>query len=203
MLLFMSPTSPYARKVRIVLAEKNIAVDEIDHVTSERKPHEHNPLGKVPTLVLDDGTVVFDSTVITEALDALYPTPRLIPEATRERIAVRRWEALADGLCDVLIPIVIEERRPLDKRDATHVERHAAKVRSAVALLDHDIGDRPYAHGDAFTLADAAVVSAIGYVALRQPDFLDPAPRLRAYAERLRARPSVAATAMPNVPVKT
>jgi glutathione S-transferase len=157
----------------------------------------------VPTLILDDGTVVFDSTVITEALDALYPAPRLIPEATRERIAVRRWEALADGLCDVLIPIVIEERRPLDKRDTMHIERHAAKVRSVVALLDDDIGHRPYAHGDAFTLADAAVVSAIGYVALRRPDFLDPAPRLRAYAERLRARPSVAETAMPNVPIRT
>ncbi|MGD0678622.1 MAG: glutathione S-transferase N-terminal domain-containing protein [Polyangiaceae bacterium] len=196
MLLFMSPTSPYARKVRIVLAEKKAAAEEIDHGLSERKPRAYNPLGKVPTLVLDDGTVLFDSVVITEALEALYPTPRLIPEATRDRIAVRRWEALGDGLCDVLIPIVIEERRPAEKRDAAHLEKHAIKVRDTIALLDRDIGERPYAHGDDFTLADAAVVSAVGYVALRRPDFLVAAPRLRGYANRLHTRPSVAKTTM-------
>ena len=202
MILIMSLTSPYARKVRIVIAEKNIGVDEIDHHASDRKAGDHNPLGKVPTLILDDGTALFDSPVITEALEALYPTPRLIPEGVRERIAVRRWEALADGLCDVLIPIVIEERRPVDKRDAAQIERQSTKVRETIALLDRDIDDRTYAHGDGFTLADAAVVSAIGYVALRRPDFLEPTPRLRGYFERLHGRPSVARTTMPNVPVR-
>jgi glutathione S-transferase len=203
MLLFMAPTSPYARKVRIVLAEKGLSAEEVDHVTSDRKPREHNPLGKVPTLILDDGTVVFDSTVIAEALDALFPSPRMIPEAARDRIVVRRWEALADGLCDVLIPIVVEERRPQEKRDGAHLEKLAAKVRDVVARLDADIGDRLHAHGDTFTLADAALLSAVGYVELRHADFLEAAPRLRAYAARMATRPSVAATVMPNLPVRT
>jgi glutathione S-transferase len=198
MLLFMSPTSPYARKVRIVLAEKNLAAEEVDHNAGHRKPREFNPLGKVPTLVLDDGTVLFDSTVITEALDALFPAPRMIPDPVRERIAVRRWEALADGLTDVLVPIVLEERRPLEKRDEAHLERHAAKVRDTVELLEAEVGDRLHVHGDGFTLADAAVVSAIGYVELRRPEFLASAPGLRAYAARLATRPSVAATAIPS-----
>jgi glutathione S-transferase len=195
MLLFMSPTSPYARKVRIVLAEKNLAAEEIDYVESSRKPREYNPLGKVPTLVLDDGTALFDSRVITEALDALFPSPRLIPEAVRERIAVRRWEALADGMCDVIVPIVLEERRPAEKHDPAYVEKLAVKVRETLALLDAEIGDRAYAHGGAFTLADAALVSAVGYVELRRPAFLGPVPRLCAYAARLVAeRPSVGKT---------
>jgi glutathione S-transferase len=203
MLLFMSPTSPFARKVRIVLAEKNLVAEEVDHVTSARKPREHNPLGKVPTLVLDDGTAIFDSTVITEALELLHPTPRLVPEAPRDRIAVRRWESIADGLVDVLIPIVVEEMRAPELRDGERIDKHATKVRETLAMIEHDLGDRPYAHGDAFTLADAAVVSALGYVALRRPAFLEgTAAGLRAYAARLGERPSVAATAPPNVPVR-
>ncbi|HMA93115.1 MAG TPA: glutathione S-transferase N-terminal domain-containing protein, partial [Polyangiaceae bacterium] len=120
MKLLHSLTSPYSRKVRVTLLEKGISFEDIDVAKSATQPGSFNPLGKVPTLVLDDGTVLFDSTVITETLDVLYPTPRLIPEAPYERALVRRWEALADGICDVVIPVIIDARRPEAQRDATY-----------------------------------------------------------------------------------
>lgn len=110
--LYHSLTSPYARKVRSVLLEKRIAFEGVNVADAGRSAAEHNPLGKVPTLVLGDGTVLFDSRVIVEALDAMYPEPRLIPSEPRARAIVRHWEALGDGICDVLIPVVLDSRRP-------------------------------------------------------------------------------------------
>src|SRR5262245_29000821 len=100
MKLWMSPTSPYARKVRIVLGEKRIACEELVPSAARIDLSQKNPLAKVPTLELDDGTLLFDSVVIVEYLDALVPEPRLIPEPPLARALVRRWEALADGICD-------------------------------------------------------------------------------------------------------
>jgi glutathione S-transferase len=115
MKLLASLASPYTRKVRVVLAEKKIEceLELVDVQPAENAVNAHNPLGKVPTLVLDDGTPLFDSRVIVEFLDARAPINRLIPDETRERVAVRRWEALADGVLDagLLVP-----RRPLFAR---------------------------------------------------------------------------------------
>ena len=99
MKLFVSLTSPYGRKVRIVLAEKRIECElELVDVTPADTPlNAHNPLGKVPTLLLDDDTAIYDSRVIVEFLDNVSPIGRLIPEGNRERVGVRRWEALADA----------------------------------------------------------------------------------------------------------
>ena len=121
MILFYSLTSPYARKARVFLLEKRIAYESVNVADTtrsgaEQNVSEHNPLGKVPTLVQDDGTALFDSRVICEALDAMYPNPRLIPETPRERALVRHWEARADGICDVLIPVVQDSRRPPEQQ---------------------------------------------------------------------------------------
>src|SRR5689334_25301616 len=102
MKLFGSPASPYTRKVRVVLAEKRIEceMELVDVQPVENPVNPHNPLGKVPTLLLDDGTALYDSRVIVDFLDSVSPISRLIPETTRDRVAVRRWEALADGVLD-------------------------------------------------------------------------------------------------------
>jgi glutathione S-transferase len=201
MLLFHSLTSPYARKVRSLLLEKRIAVEAVDVAASGRAANEHNPLGKVPTLVLDDGTVLFDSRVITEALDALYPVPRLIPLDPRQRAVVRHFEALADGICDVLIPVVLDSRRPPEKRDSEYVKKLLGKVEASLDYLEPVLNGRASV-GDAFSLADIAIVCALGYINLRRPELLDGRDVLGAYVRRQLERPSLAETLPPNLPIR-
>src|SRR6186713_2536937 len=114
MKLLASLASPYTRKVRVVLAEKKIDFDLelVDVAPAENPVNAHNPLGKIPTLVLDDGTTLYDSRVIVEFLDSASPILRLIPDDNRERVAVRRWEALADGILDAGILVRYEGLRP-------------------------------------------------------------------------------------------
>ena len=110
MKLIGSLTSPYVRKVRIAAMEKHIDLEFVVDVpwNPDTKVGEYNPLGKVPVLVQDDGATVFDSRVIVEYLDTVTPVSRLIPEGNRQRIAVKRWEALADGVTDSAALIFIE-----------------------------------------------------------------------------------------------
>ena len=136
MKLIAAPVSPYSRKVRIVLAEKRIEYDLI--VDSPLDPAtrvpEFNPLGKIPVLVLDDETTLFDSRVIVEYLDNASPVGRLIPDDTRQRIQARRWEALADGCTDAAIAVVMEQRRPAELQNTDWIARQQGKV-------DRDVGD--------------------------------------------------------------
>ena len=135
MKLIGSHASPFARKVRIVLAEKKIECEfevddpwKIDAVTPR-----FNPLGKVPVLVLDNGTTLFDSRVIVSFLDNASPLGRLLPAENRERIEVRRWEALADGVLDAGIAARLENRREAKLR--SEAELRALRCRSAAATL--------------------------------------------------------------------
>ena len=120
MKLIGTPTSPYTRKARVVLAEKRIDYDFLVDVPFDEATTvpDYNPLGKVPVLVLDDDTTIFDSRVIAEYLDNASPVSRLIPEDTRQRIQVRRWEALADGCMDAVVAVVLEKRRPAELASA-------------------------------------------------------------------------------------
>src|SRR5919106_3515232 len=113
MKLLSSLASPYTRKVRIVLAEKKIECDlePVDVQPVENPVNSHNPLGKIPTLVLDDGTALYDSRVIVEFLDSVSPISRLIPDDMRKRVAVRRWESLADGVLDAGLLVRYESMR--------------------------------------------------------------------------------------------
>jgi glutathione S-transferase len=201
MLLFHSLTSPYARKVRVLLLEKRLTVEAVDVASAGRSASEHNPLGKVPTLVLDDGTVLFDSRVISEALDALYPTPRLIPLDARERAVVRHFEALADGICDVLIPVVLDSRRAPEKRDSEYAKKLLGKVEASLDYLEPVLNGRATV-GELFSLADIAIVCALGYINLRRPELLDGRDVLGAYLRRQLERPSLAETLPPNVPIR-
>ena len=128
--LIATLTSPYARKVRIALAEKKIeyALVEDSPWVPGNAVSELNPLGKIPVLVLDDGTRVFDSRVIVEYLDAMSPVSRLIPEPSRQRIAVKRWEALADGICDAAGTIFLERKRPVRQQSKDWIARQRTKI---------------------------------------------------------------------------
>jgi glutathione S-transferase len=201
MKLYTARTSPYSRKVRVVLAEKKIEcefVDEDPWVPQTTVP-QFNPLGKIPVLVLDDGTTLYDSRVIVEYLDTVSPVSRLIPEPSRQRIAVRRWEALADGICDAVLAVVRETKRPAAQQSKEWIERQVQKTRLGVAEFANELGDRAWCCGDAYTLADIATGCALGYLDLRQPaiDWRGEYPNLVKLAKKLSKRPSFADTAPP------
>lgn len=145
MKLLHSNTSPYARKVRIVAAEKKLELDleVVDPWSSPADLARINPLGKVPALVMDDSTTLFDSRVIVEYLDGLSPVHRLIPEASRDRIAAKRWEAIADGLCDAAILARLEAGRP-DKNESSskQIERQRSKIAACLEEMARELGER-------------------------------------------------------------
>jgi glutathione S-transferase len=201
MKLIASLTSPYARKVRIVLAEKKIECDLVEDSPWEPQSRvsDYNPLGKVPVLVLDDGTALFDSRVIVQYLDTVSPVSRLIPETGRQRIAVKRWEALADGLCDAAAAIVVERRRPVKQQSKEWIDRQLGKIELALAGLAADLGDRAWCNGEGYSLADIATGCALAYLDLRHPDvdWRDAYPNLVKLADKLAKRASFAETAPP------
>jgi glutathione S-transferase len=201
MKLFASLTSPYARKVRIALAEKKIeyALVEVSPWAPGNIVATINPLGKIPVLELDDGTPLYDSRVIVEYLDTVSPVSRLIPEPSRQRIAVRRWEALADGICDAAAAIRIELQRSTRQQNRDWLARQRDKVERGVRELGRELDDKAWCNGEAYTLADIAVGSALGYLDLRLADldWRGEQPNLARLAEKLAKRPSFAETAPP------
>jgi glutathione S-transferase len=171
MKLLASLASPYTRKVRVVLAEKKIEseLELVDVQPVENPVNSHNPLGKVPTLVLDDGTPLFDSRVIVEFLDARSPINRLIPDETRERVAVRRWEALADGVLDAGLLVRYEALRPKSERSQAWVDKQVTRMHRGMALIAKDLEGRIWCHGDRYSLADIAVGCCMGWLDFRKP----------------------------------
>lgn len=207
MKLLGSPTSPYVRKVRIVLAEKKLEYKFIveDPWSDPAALNAANPLGKVPCLVLEGGDALFDSRVIVEYVDTLSPVGRLIPEKGRERAEVRTWEALADGLLDAAILARLEATWP--GRDDTQrcgawIDRQMAKVDASVRALADGLGERAWFIGLYPSLADIAVGCALGYLDFRFPqiDWRTPHPNLARLAQKLAQRPSFAATLPPAPP---
>jgi len=202
MKLLGTDTSPYTRKVRLVLHEKGLACTY--QIAPPRDPGspvpEVNPLGRIPCLILDDGAAVYDSPVICEYLDALNDRPILIPRGDAlARMRVRRWEALADGIMDSAVVIRVDSLRPVEQQDPSAAALHGAHIDRALAHAAAALGDRTWCEGGALTLADLALVSALLYLDLRQPgrDWRAAHPALRAFAERLCARESVRATPRP------
>lgn len=174
MRLIGSLTSPYVRKVRIVLAEKKLDYRfELDNPwVSDNLVSAANPLGKVPCLVMEGGEAVFDSRVIVEYVDTLSPVGRLIPEKGRERAEVRTWEALADGLMDAAILARMEatwDGRTEAQRSSAWIERQLDKVRASVQAMARALGDRPWCVGIHMSLADIATGCALGYLDFRFP----------------------------------
>jgi glutathione S-transferase len=194
MQLIGSLTSPFVRKVRIVAAEKFIEYElVIDTPWSEdtRVP-EFNPLGKVPVWVQEDGKTLFDSRVIVEYLEHVSPVGHLLPKDARPRIAVKRWEALADGVCDAAALIFIERKRAADKQDSDWIKRQMAKVEAGLKMMSDDLGNQNWCTGEFFCLADVAVGCALGYLEFRFPeiDWRRAHPNLSELFDRMMQRPA-------------
>lgn len=196
MKLFGTITSPYARKARIVLAEKKIDYDWV--LASPNEPDSqvptHNPLARIPVLVLDDGTAIFDSPVIVEYLDNLSPNNKLFPQPNRERIEVKRWEALADGVLDAAVAIRLESLRPAGERSAQWMADNRKVIDAALAFMAREYDDKPWCMGTHFTFADAAVGCALGYLLFRfaEINWQEQYPNLARLYDKLMQRPSFA-----------
>jgi glutathione S-transferase len=208
MKLIGSLTSPYVRKVRIVMAEKKLDYQfVIEDVWTSDAIMKTNPLGKVPCLVMEgQDTIsgsVFDSRVIVEYLDTLSPVGKLIPPSGRERVEVRTWEALADGVLDASIAARLEETwagRADGERSRAWIDRHMGKVHAALRAMSQGLGEKAWCSGTHFSLADVCVGCALGYLDFRfaHIDWRGDYPNLARLSEKLSARPSFADTAPPS-----
>jgi glutathione S-transferase len=196
-------TSPYVRKVRIVLAEKKLDYQLVlEDVWNSDAILASNPLGKVPCLIMEGGEAVFDSRVIVEYVDNLSPVQKLIPANGRERAEVRTWEALADGVLDAAILARLERNwagRAEGQRSQAWIERQLSRVDAALVAMAKGLGDKPYCTGIHLSLADIAVGCALGYLDFRFPQMTwrSRHPHLATLADKLAKRPSFAQTLPP------
>jgi len=204
MKLLASPASPYTRKVRIVLTEKKIDCDleVVDVNPAENPVNRHNPLGKIPTLILDDGTALYDSRVIVEFLDGKSPIGRLIPDDLRDRVAVRRWEALADGVLDAGLLVRYEAMRDKKEQSKAWSDKQLARVKRGMAQMTSELAERPWCHAERYSLADIALGCCLGWLGFRKPGDVDwhrEYPALGRHYEKLMTRPAFSET-VPQVP---
>ena len=205
MKLIGSLTSPYVRKVRVVMVEKKLDFQfDLEDVWGNDAILKSNPLGKVPCLVMEGGEAVFDSRVIVEYVDTLSPVGRLIPERGRERAEVRTWEALADGVLDAAVAARLEQTwagRTEAQRSGAWVDRQMSRITTALLAMSQGLGEKPWCFGTHFSLADIAVGCALGYLDFRFPEntWRTDFPNIVRLADKLAARQSFIDTAPPVV----
>ncbi len=197
MKLIGSNTSPYVRKVRVVMAEKKLDYDYVleDVWSADTSIGLSNPLAKVPCLIMEGGEAIFDSRVIVEYFDTMSPVGKLIPATGRERAEVKTWEALADGVLDAAILARLEaawDGRTKAQRCKAWIDRQLGKVESALAAMSKGLGDKPFCTGIHLTLADIAVGVALGYLDFRFPeiDWRSQYPNLAKLQDKLMQRQS-------------
>ena len=197
MKLIGSTTSPYVRKVRVVMAEKRLDYALVlENVwAADTSIAASNPLGKVPCLVMEGSDAMFDSRVIVEYLDTLSPVGKLIPQQGRERAEVKTWEALADGVLDAAILVRLErtfDGRTDGERSAAWVDRQLAKVAAGLKAMERGLGDKAFCCGVYLTLADIAVGCALEWLTFRFPEITwrDDHPQLVRLIDKLAQRPS-------------
>ena len=197
MKLIGATTSPYVRKVRIVMAEKKLDYQFVlENVwAADSTIAQSNPLGKVPCLVMEGGEALFDSRVIVEYLDTLSPVGKLSASVGRERAEVKTWEALADGMLDALILARLErtwDGRKDSERSRAWIDRQLAKTDASLRAMSQGLADKPYCAGIHLTLADVAVGCALGYLDFRFPeiDWRGPHANLAKLYDKLMLRAS-------------
>jgi glutathione S-transferase len=203
MKLIGSLTSPYVRKVRVVMAEKKLDFQLVlEDPWGSDAVLAANPLGKVPCLVMEGGEAVFDSRVIVEYLDTLSPVGKLIPAGGRERVEVRTWEALSDGVVDASILARLEatwKGRAEAQRSQAWIDRQLSRVDAGLTAMSRGLGNKAHCVGVHFTLADVAVGCALGYLDFRFPqiDWRSRHANLDKLYDKLSARPSFVETRPP------
>lgn len=205
MKLIGAVTSPYVRKVRVVLAEKKLDYEFVteDVWSADTRIAESNPLGKVPCLIMDGQEAMFDSRVIVEYLDTLSPVGKLIAPSGRPRAEVKTWEALADGLLDAAILARLEATWPGrtdSQRSPAWIDRQMGKIDEALAAMSRGLGDKAFCSGIYLSLSDIAVGCALGYLDFRFPqlDWRNRHPNLHKLMDKLMQRESFIDTAPPS-----
>jgi len=191
-------TSPFARKIRVMLIDKGLShafLNESPHEAASRVP-AYNPLGKVPALVADSGEIFFDSPVIADYLETLGAAPFFLPADRLEAVRVKQLEALADGVTDAAVLALMESRRPAALQSAAWVERQWGKVHRGLAELQKYAAGRAWLLGDAMSLADIATASMWDWLTFRFPQqgLAAQYPALAAWAAPVLARPAFQAT---------
>lgn len=202
MKLYGSLTSPYVRKVRVLIREKDLPCELVvaDAWAADSPVPALNPLGKVPVLALDDSDVLFDSPVIVEYLDSLKP-PALLPAA--ERWKILRWQALADGVLDAVVTRLLESRRPAAQQSTENIRRQEEKIARSLEYMARHRGAGPWLVADRFTLADLVVAVALEYTDFRYPHaWRESHPRLGQWLAEISARRSFIDTLPPGMEKK-
>ena len=199
MLKLISATpSPYARKVRIALAEKGIPFELVTEVpwNSTTATPQYNPLEKLPVLIFEDGSSVYESRYILEVIEAKWPEPPLVPADTWERLAARKVEVIVDGVCDACVLLFWERHRAPEHQSQEWIARQRRKVDGGLRALADIAEGRQWMVSDRFGLADIAAGTVVRYLDVRFPEhpWRSQYPNLVALSARLEARPSFAAT---------
>jgi len=193
MKLLYTKRSPYARKARIVALEKNIPLELVDENLTQKSKLllDTNALGKIPTLILDNGETIMDSPVICQYLDSLNDKPILIPRDGHERFHTLRWEAIADGLADVAIVVYMEKIRHPNDFNAPFVAAQEETIGRTLAFMDKNFREL-----NDLSLAPIAAVSGVGYAQFRLSYLIDgnKYPNLMAWFAEFSKRPSVQST---------
>ncbi len=196
MRLISATPSPYARKVRIALAEKGIPFELHTEVpwNDDTSLPRFNPLEKLPVLIPDGDEPLFQSSYILEWLERRHPEPPLLPKDDDGVLAAKRLEVIADGVCDAVILVMFERMRPQGHVSEAWIGRQRRKIDGGIAALADAVGTRRFAVDDRFGLADIAIGSVLGYLGVRftEKDWRGAYPALAAYADALFARPSFA-----------
>jgi glutathione S-transferase len=196
--LLSATPSPYARKVRIALIEKGIPFDlktEVPWDGTTETP-KYNPLEKLPVLITGAGEGIYESRFILEWLEVQHPSPSMLPDSAGDRLLARQMEVLADGVCDAFVLHFFERHREPAKQSPEWLARQRRKIDGGLREIAYRIGKREFAVGNRFGLADIATATVVGYLTVRYPDldWRSQYPELAAYADRMEARPSLAAT---------
>jgi glutathione S-transferase len=199
MKLHWSPRSPFVRKVMIVAHEVGVTdrLQCVRTVAAMMKPHRElmvdNPLSKIPTLVLDDGTVLYDSAVICEYFDQLHDGPKLFPASFRERMTALRRQALGDGWLDALVLWRGELMRPADQQSKPYLASFAARNEATLTTLEREAGEL---ESSAYSIGHIAVGCALAYLDFRfaQRQWRKDHPQLASWHAKFAARASFRAT---------
>ncbi len=191
MKLFYTKRSPYARKARVIALEKGINLELVDEnlQTKSTRLLDANPLGKVPTLILDNGDTVYDSPVICQYLDGLHDKNIMIPQNSQARLKVLKWEAFADDLMTGAINVYMEKVRHPQDFHKSFVESQQKNICNAYAYIEKHLDDLKE-----FNLASVAIASAIGYIHFRLP-YLKVDGKLAQWFDEINKRPSMQQTA--------
>ncbi|RWR03287.1 glutathione S-transferase [[Pantoea] beijingensis] len=195
-------TSPFARKISVIMLEKGITFEFVNESPwhEESPVPQYNPLGKVPALVVNDDQTWFDSAIIAEYLDSLDIAPALIPRDTLQSLRVRQIEVLADGVCDAALVIVRHQMLPPAQQSTNELLRQREKIRRGLDALEHEAAKSEWLNGTHITLADIATACAIGYLNFRHvaPNWCVGRPTLVKLVEKMFQRESFARTVPPT-----